>query len=205
MIRTPSDEEVAFLRVAVKSEIRDRRKRTRKALPREARWARSASICERVVGLPEWERAKTVLAFVSMVKEVQTKAAIENAWAAGKRVAVPRMNADFDGLELRELSADTELEESGMMFLQPPEDAPTVADEDIDLVLVPALAVDERGHRVGYGKGLYDGLLPRLKRALRVAVVFDFERIAEVPDRDADERVDVVITDARIDRCPPRS
>lgn len=205
MIRKPSEDEVAFLRVAVKREIRDRRRRTRKALPKEARWARSASICERVVGLPEWERATTVLAFVSMLKEVQTKAAIDTAWAAGKRVAVPRMNADFDGLELRELRSDTELEESGMMFLQPPEDAPTVPDEDIDLVLVPALAVDDRGHRVGYGKGFYDGLLPRLKRALRVAVVFDFERIAEVPDRAEDERVDVVVTDARVDRCPPRS
>lgn len=205
MIREPSADEIAFLRLAMKREIRDRRRRTRKALPKEARWARSRAICERVTGLPEWERAKTVLAFVSMVKEVQTRPAIEHAWANGKRVAVPRMNADFDGLELRELRADTQLEESGMMFLQPPDDAPTVADADIDLVLVPALAVDDRGHRVGYGKGFYDGLLPRLKGASRVAVVFDFERIAEVPERAEDERVDVVVTDARVDRCPPRS
>lgn len=205
MRREPSEEEVAYLRAAMKIEIRERRQQTRRALPREAREERSRSICERLMAMPEWADAETVLAFVSMPREVQTRPAVEAAWAAGKTVAAPRMNATFDDLELRAWRPDDALEESGMMFLQPPEEAPPVADDAVDLVLVPALAVDDRGHRIGYGKGFYDRLLPRLERALTVALVFDFERIAEVPDREGDVAVDVVVTDARVDRCRPAS
>lgn len=169
-------------------------------MPHEARVARSEAICDRVIALPEWERASTVLAFVSMRTEVQTERAVQAARAAGKRVLATRMNATFDDLELREWRADDPLEESGNLFLQPSADAPVVAPDAVDLVLVPALAVDERGHRIGYGKGFYDRLLPRLTRAARVAVVFDFERVAEVPEREGDVRVDVVVTDARVDR-----
>ncbi|HJL18044.1 MAG TPA: 5-formyltetrahydrofolate cyclo-ligase [Sandaracinaceae bacterium LLY-WYZ-13_1] len=199
-MRQTDPEEEAYLRAQVKEEIRRRRRSVRRALPRAARLARSEAICERVLALPEWSEARTVLAFVSMPKEVQTTRAVEAAWAAGKRVATTRMNATFDGLELREWREGDELEESGMMFLQPPADAPWVPDDEVDLVLVPALAVDERGHRVGYGKGFYDRLLPRLTRALRVGLVFDFERIAEVPDWEGDQPVDVVVTDARTER-----
>ena len=196
----PSQEQEARLRVRVKEEMRTRRKAVRRALPHSARVARSEAICERVMALPEWESASTVLAFVSMRTEVQTERAVAAARAAGKRVVATRMNETFDDLALREWRADDPLEESGNLFLQPSKDAPSVDPDEIDLVLVPALAVDERGHRVGYGKGFYDRLLPRLTHATRVAVVFDFERVAEVPEREGDQRVDVIVTDARVDR-----
>jgi len=201
MRREPDE---ASVRAQLKGEIRHRRLITRKALPEESREARSAAIVERVLGLPEWEASSTVLAFVSMRREVQTGALVEAAWDAGKTVATTRMNATFDDLELRRWDRETALEESGMMFLQPAADAPAVADEDVDLIVVPALAVDERGHRIGYGKGFYDRLLPRMERALRVAVIFDFERIVEVPNLPGDAPVDVVVTDARVFRTDAR-
>lgn len=173
-------------------------------MPHEARLTRSAAITERVLALPEWQDARTVLAFVSMRTEVQTEALVEAARAAGKRVAAPVMAASFDALDVREWRAEDELEESGMMFRQPPAEAPDVAREEIDLVLVPALAVDGRGHRIGYGKGFYDRLLPRLPRARRVAVLFEFELVAEVPERPGDEPVDVVVTDAAVLRTGAR-
>lgn len=194
----PDDAQVLMLRAGVKAEIRARRRAVRRALPTEAREARSRAICERVIALPEWARAKSVAAFVSMRTEVQTRLAVEAAWADGKSVATPRMAPSFDELELRAWREDTPLEESGMMFLQPPESADLVAPEAIDLVLVPALAVDDRGHRIGFGKGFYDRLLPRLTSASRVAVIFDFERVAEVPELPGDEPVDVIVTDERV-------
>lgn len=187
----------------MKAEIRQRRRAVRRALPHEARLARSAAICQKVLELPEWERAKTVLAFVPMRSEVQVGELVERARSANKRVAAPRMTPSFDDLELAEWRDDEALEESGMMFLQPPDDSPRVAEAEVDLVLVPALAADDRGHRIGYGKGFYDRLLPRLTRALRVGVIFDFELVGEVPDRPGDQRLDLVVTDAcvlRIER-----
>ena len=190
----------AGLRRQVKDEIRRRRRSLRAALPKEAREQRSVALCERLVALDEWVAAKSVLAFVSMRTEVQTQVAVDAAWAAGKLVAAPRMNESRDDLVLAEWRAADELEPSGMRFLQPPPHAPRVEEPTIDLVIVPALAVDPRGHRVGYGAGFYDRLLPRLTRAVRVAVVFDFERIAEVPERPEDEVVHIIVTDACVSR-----
>ncbi|MCB9595881.1 MAG: 5-formyltetrahydrofolate cyclo-ligase [Sandaracinaceae bacterium] len=199
----PRDPDEDSIRLQLKGEIRTRRLATRRALPAEGRDQRSAAITERVLALPEWAAARTVLAFVSMGREVQTGALVEAAWRDGKAVATTRMTPARDDLELRAWREGDELEESGMMFRQPRETSERVADEAIDLVLVPALAVDERGHRIGYGKGFYDRLLPRLD-ALRVALIFDFERIVEVPTRPDDQPVDVIVTDARVIRTGAR-
>ncbi len=185
------------LRAGMKDEIRARRRSVRRAMPHAARVARSEAICRRVAELPEWQRAKTVLLFISMRTEVQTQELVALARAAGKRVAAPRMNETFDDLALVEWRTQDELEESGMMFLQPPSGAPPVDASEVDFVLVPALAADARGHRIGYGKGFYDRLLPRLTGARRVGVVFEFEQVAEVPERPGDERVNVLVTDTQ--------
>ena len=199
-----SDPDEDSIRAQLKAEIRTRRLATRRALPAEARNARSAAITARVLSLPEWGAARTVLAFVSMAREVQTGALVEAAWRAGKAVATTRMSPTRDDLELFAWREGDLLEESGMMFRQPLASAPRVDDAAIDLALVPALAADERGHRIGYGKGFYDRLLPRLDAA-RVALVFDFERIVEVPNRPGDEPVDVVVTDERVVRTGARA
>ena len=88
---------------------------------------------------------------------------------------------------------------SGAMRVpEPPEDAARIEASEVDLVIVPALALDERGARIGYGAGYYDQLLPQLQRAVRIGVVFDFQLVAEVPETEGDERVDLVVTDERI-------
>ena len=186
------------IRAGVKAEIRTRRRASRRALPPDARERRSHVIAQRVMSLDEWRDAATILAFVSKRTEVQTGSLVEHAWRAGKRVATTRVSPEGDDLTLHLWASGDELEDSGMRFRQPLASAERVAEESVDLVLVPALAVDERGHRIGYGKGFYDRLLPRLTSALRVALVFDFERVAEVPDRAGDEPVDVIVTDEHV-------
>lgn len=192
--------ELTALKVSVKDELRRRHRAVRGALPAAAREARSGAICAAVQRLPEWSRASIVLSFVSMRREVQTQGLNEARWSEGKRLATTRMTDSFDDLELRLWEPETQLEESGMGFLQPPTSTPRVESADIDLVIVPALAVDGRGHRIGYGRGFYDRLLRRMSHALRVAVLFDFERVPEVPTREEDEPVDVLVTDQRVER-----
>lgn len=196
-----NDEAVTKLRAEMKAEIRTRRRAVRRAMPHEARLARSSAICERLIALPEWAEARTVLAFVSMRNEVQTQEAVAAARAAGKRVGATRMLPDHSDLEVREWRLEDALEESGQMFQQPPPGAPPIAGDEVDLVIVPALAADARGYRIGYGKGYYDRLLPTLPRAFRAAVIFDFELIAEVPEHPYDTPVDMVITDLRAERA----
>ena len=89
------------------------------------------------------------------------------------------------------------LEERGYGFAEPPENAAEIANEGLS-VIVPALAVDETGQRIGYGKGFYDRLLARIAPpANSLAVAYDFQIVAEVPATEHDRRVDVVMTDAR--------
>ena len=102
------------------------------------------------------------------------------------------------GLEIRAWDEGVEPVESGRMVREPPASAPLLDPAEIDLVIVPALALDPRGARIGYGAGLYDGLLPRMTRALRVGVAFDFQLIAEIPETEGDERVHLVVTDTRV-------
>lgn len=184
------------LRRKVKAELRTRMRAVRKALGPEARAARSAKIAERVLARPEWESARTVMLFVSMPLEVDTTPLERAARAAGKRVAAPRMNET--GLEVRAWDEGMSVALTGRMQVpEPPESAPLVDEASIDLVIVPALALDERGARIGYGAGLYDGMLPRLRHARRVGVCFDFQLIAEVPETHGDERVHLVVSDLR--------
>ncbi|AKF05747.1 5-formyltetrahydrofolate cyclo-ligase [Sandaracinus amylolyticus] len=192
---TPSAEEDA-LRRRVKAELRTRMRGVRRALPAEARAARSERIWERVLARDEWAGAKTVMLFLSMRTEVDTSTPAKAAWNAGKRVCAPRVTES--GLAVHEWARDVVPVESGSMRVpEPPEDAPLVDPGEVDLVIVPALVLDERGARIGYGAGYYDHLLPRLTRATRIGVVFDFQLVAEVPETAGDERVHVVVTDER--------
>lgn len=189
----PAEDE---LRRKVKAELRTRMRGVRKALGPDARAARSAKITERVLGRPEWASARTVMLFVSMPLEVDTSALERAARAAGKRIAAPRMSET--GLDVHEWEEGASVVEIGRMKVpEPPPTAPAIDPAEVDLVIVPALALDDRGARIGYGAGLYDRLLPRLTRARRIGVCFDFQRIAEVPETPGDERVHAVVTDER--------
>lgn len=194
----PSSIDEAALRVKVKAELRTRMRQVRKVLPAEARATRSAAIAAQVVALPEFESARSVMIFVPMRTEVDVTLIGDRARALGKLVAAPRMDEERAHLEVREWQAGVEPIEEGRMVREPPVTAPIVDDDAIDLVVVPALAVDERGARIGYGAGFYDRLLPRLTKAFRVAVAFDFQWIAEVPETPGDERVQAIATDRRL-------
>jgi 5-formyltetrahydrofolate cyclo-ligase len=184
------------IRHEVKRELRKRMRAVRGALPASACDARSNEIAKRVVALKGFAAAKTLLAFASMRKEVRTRGIMEAAWELEKQVVLPRMVEET--LVLHRIEPATPLVEGAFGVPEPPEACPTVAPRDIDFALVPALAVDPRGHRIGYGGGFYDRLLPLLRHARSCALVFDFQLVAEVPELPTDVMVDIVVTDTRV-------
>lgn len=172
----------------------------RGALPVSACEARSAEIAKRVVTLTSFESAKTILAFSSMRREVKTHAIMQAAWTVGKQVALPRVVERE--LHLHRIGADTELVEGSFGVPEPPDEAPRISPGTVDFAVVPALAVDLRGYRIGYGGGYYDRLLPLLENARSCALAFDFQLIAEVPELPIDVPVDIVVTDQRVFETP---
>jgi 5-formyltetrahydrofolate cyclo-ligase len=192
------------LRFRAKRELRKRMRSVRGALPASAIEQRSRSIIDRLVTLDEWGTAKTVALFMSLPDEVQLGELIRIAREEHKRVALPvvvdgqptlTFRAPFDG------AIDHALVTSPFGIQEPAEDAPVVAPNEIDLAIVPALAIDPRGHRIGYGAGYYDHTLTLMTRAVRVAVAFDFQLIAEVPIRAGDVPVTWIVTDSRVMRA----
>jgi 5-formyltetrahydrofolate cyclo-ligase len=186
------------IRHRAKQVLRKQMRAVRAALPESARDARSSEIAERVRTLPELVSAHTVLAFASIRNEVRTREIMNTAWADGKRVALPRV--DGDALSLYIVEADTVLIEGAFSVPEPDAAAPRLEPSEVDFALVPALAVDPRGFRIGYGGGYYDKLLPLLDRASSCALAYDFQLIPEVPELPFDATVDLIVTDARLIR-----
>jgi 5-formyltetrahydrofolate cyclo-ligase len=185
------------LRLAAKRALRGRMRSLRRVLPAPAAAVRSAAACARLVELEVFAGARTVIAYVAFRNELDPAPALERARAVGKRVGLVRVEPG-GALSVREHAADAALEENAQGVLEPADTASVIADSDVDLILVPALAADERGHRIGYGGGYYDRLLPRLPAARKVALVYDFQLLCEAPDTEGDVRVDWVVTDKRV-------
>lgn len=187
------------LRRRAKLSLRNQLRSVRAALPSSACDARSAEIAKRVLALPELEGATTVLAFASIRNEVRTRPIIEAMHRAGKRVALPRVVED--GLVLHLFEPGEELVDGAFSVPEPPREAPHIEAADVEFGLVPALAVDPRGYRIGYGGGYYDKLLPALRGASTCVLAYDFQLVAEVPELPFDAAVDLVVTDARVIRA----
>jgi 5-formyltetrahydrofolate cyclo-ligase len=185
------------LRFQAKEELRRRLSAIRRAIPEDARRARSAALAARVMDLDEWKRAGTVLLYAALKSEARVDGLQTAAYAAGKVVALTRLEPD-DTLSVRRVPVGAPLEATDFGFKHPLADADRL--ERVDLVVVPGHAFDERGHRLGWGKGHYDRLLPRLEGAVRVGVGYDFQLMAELPDTPNDARLDLVVTDQRVIR-----
>jgi len=199
-----ADEETR-LRHDVKARLRQQARAIRGQLPAGARAKRSNAITDRVLALDAFSEAQAVAMFVTIRSEVDTSHLLRGAWAAGTRVALPRIDFDNDRLVLHWVDADAELTPNRYGIPEPSASLAPVSAEKLGCILVPGLAADDRGHRIGYGRGFYDRLLPEQPRATRVFIGYDFQLVAEVPDTEGDEPVDWVITDARTIRCPARS
>ncbi len=183
------------LRAYAKRELRTRMQSVRKLLPDESTVERSSRACAAVLALPEYASARVVAGYIAMRKELDVSDALTAAADSGKRIVLPRITDA--GLAFHVHVPGTPLHENDWGVLEPDPNAEQVPIAEIDLMLVPALALDLRGYRLGYGKGFYDHVLPQLAHGRAVGIVYDFQLLAEVPEEPHDQRVHWIITDAR--------
>lgn len=203
--RTDDAAQEVRLRHHVKAHLRKQAKAIRRQLPSSAHETRSKAIRCRLEELAVYHDAQSVAAFVSIRSEVRTAALLESLIHAGKRLALPRIDFDTGRLELHWAMSLEGLITNRYDIPEPPVEWPSVEPADLEVILVPGLAVDERGHRIGYGAGYYDRLVRAYADATRIFVGYDFQRVAEVPNTSEDEPMDWVVTDERAYECPARS
>jgi len=184
-----------------KAEIRSEAFRRRKA--QADKEGVSARILDRVRALPEYAAARIVLYYVDARSEVRTQAALPAALAEGKTVLVPWCN-DEGRLELFRLTDMSELEVGMYDILEPAPrlrrrpDRVALA-KDVDFALIPGVAFDDHGGRVGHGKGYYDKLLEGVRPDCPlVAPVFECQLFDQVPTDAHDIYMDFVVTEDRV-------
>jgi 5-formyltetrahydrofolate cyclo-ligase len=163
----------------------------------------SRRICEQFLALPAYAAAKTVKFYIDVRSEVRTRQALPAALASGKKIVVPWCN-DRGELELFHLTDLDELAVGMYRILEPKPELrglpeKQVAPEELDLIMVPGVAFDRNGGRLGHGKGYYDKLLQHARRdAPLVALAFECQLFDEIPMDRHDIFMDSIITETAV-------
>lgn len=139
---------------------------------------------------PLYKNAKTIYGYLPYNQEVRTIPMLEQALKDGKRIAVPKVFGDeMKFIYLNDLS---KIEKGYCDIPEPIEDGP-VADDTTALVLMPGLAFDSEGHRIGYGGGFYDRFLAREPGHPTLALCYDFQMVEHLDTEEFDVPVDCVL------------
>ena len=174
-----------------KDDIR-RRVKARKALLNDTERSSAAqSVFDLLEQTAAFLMADRILMYHSLPDELSTREFIAK-WASRKHFYLPRVN----GVNLDILPYDEQRLALGSFHIEEPTGNDTADIDDMEMIVVPAVAYDRRGNRVGRGKGYYDRLLATA-RALKVGVGYDFQMVDEIPAEPHDVRVDIVITESR--------
>ncbi|MDD3719401.1 MAG: 5-formyltetrahydrofolate cyclo-ligase [Actinomycetota bacterium] len=187
-----------------KKELRKKVQELRDAIDLEQRKALSAHVAENLWSIPEFAAAKTVLFFISFRSEVDTVPMIRRALSEDKVVCVPCTNdGDKSMVASRILDLEADLEMGNYDILEPRKGClRPVNAEEIDVVLMPGVAFDLTGGRLGYGGGYYDRFLERCNpRCALIAVAFEIQIVGHVPCADHDAHIHKVVTEARVIDC----
>ncbi len=186
---------------AEKASLRRRYRALRQSLTAGEVRAKSAAIAERLLTLPLWRESRTVLLYLSFRNEVETDALYRFGWQAGKRMLLPICQATERDMEASVLDSLEQLVPNryGIREL-PPALQQIVAPEEIDLCLIPGLAFDRAGTRLGSGAGYYDRYLLRLRPGVpRVALAYACQLRGTALPRDRhDLPMDVLITEQAV-------
>ncbi|MFJ1568077.1 5-formyltetrahydrofolate cyclo-ligase [Streptomyces erythrochromogenes] len=193
---------------SAKSELRRELLAARRALSPDARRTAAAALAVTALELPELAGARTVAAYVSVGGEPGTRELLDALRAVGKRVLLPLLlpDNDLDWAAYEGPGSLAEAAHPGRMRLLEPS-GPALGPEAVtqaDAVLLPGLAVDGRGMRLGRGGGSYDRVLQRLERAgahpALVVLLYDDEVVARVPEEPHDHPVQAVATPSGVRR-----
>ncbi|HZQ60641.1 MAG TPA: 5-formyltetrahydrofolate cyclo-ligase [Casimicrobiaceae bacterium] len=169
----------------------------RDALGPEERSRSAEAIVARIVALPSFLAAHTVLLTLAFRSEWATMPLIVHALAQHKELALPRVNVDTRMLELHRVRDPAlEIEPGYRGIPEPRATCPVIPPALVDWVLVPGVAFDRAGRRLGYGGGFYDRLLPLIPaHAPRVAAAYAIQIVDHVPAAPHDVTMDAIVTE----------
>lgn len=142
-----------------------------------------------------YNEAKCIFIFVSYKTEVNTHEIIKHALSKGKRVCVPKVLSKSEGMYAVEIKKFDDLKSGKYGILEPESFQNQINEEEIDLALIPGVAFDKNGGRMGYGAAFYDRFLVKLKRDTpKIALAYEMQIVDYIPMNEWDVKVDGIIT-----------
>lgn len=173
-----------------KQELRRAIRERKRAMTEEEIVERSNALAEKFYNSPAYQAASTIYGYLPYNQEVRTVPMLQRALDEGKRVAVPKVY----GEEMRFIYLEdlTQVSKGYAGIPEPIADAP-VAEDPQALVLMPGLAFDPQGHRIGYGGGFYDRFLAQEPHHPTLALCYEFQMQAHLDTEEFDIPVDTVL------------
>jgi 5-formyltetrahydrofolate cyclo-ligase len=185
---------------AAKHAARLRAREGRACLDKDACRNDAVGVARNLLDLPELASASVVLAYAALPAELDPMPGVSALRKRGATIAYPRIESP-GVLGIHEIEHESALVEGPFGLSEPRAGEPRVEAELVDAVIVPAVAFDLQGLRLGYGGGYYDRLLPALRPdCVRIGVAFDEQVLAQLPAEEHDESVDIVVTPTRVIR-----
>ena len=173
-----------------KKELRKAIREKKRAMSAEEIEQKSQALTEAFLRSAAYQSAKTIYGYLPYNQEVRTVPMLEQALRDGKRVAVPKCYGD----EMRFIyMVDLSAVEKGYAGIPEPIADEPVADDESALVLMPGMAFDPQGHRIGYGGGFYDKFLAKAPDHPTLALCYDFQVLPHLETEEFDIPVDTVI------------
>ena len=185
-----------------KQRLREERLAARETLSEQERCVLDDCITQKLLASPEYAASTTVLTYVSVSSEASTRMFIECALLDGKTVAVPRCLPGHR-LEFVAITSLDQLVPAPFNLLEPAKDLPTLTEEQLDdsICIVPALLVDKKGYRLGYGAGFYDRFLSTYSgKKICLAYQQNLSKTT-LPHTEFDVPVDMLITESDVLAC----
>jgi len=181
----------------LKAELRRDALARRDALPAEERKAAAEAVAARAFPLPVATGA-IVSGFMPMQSEINPLPLMQKLAGVGARLALPRIVGRGHPLSMRAWAFGAPLTRGQWSIREPPADAPEI---DPDILLVPLLAFDRAGYRIGFGAGYYDMTITALRRrkaVVAVGLAFAAQEVPAVPRTERDARLDLVLTEREV-------
>jgi 5-formyltetrahydrofolate cyclo-ligase len=165
-------------------------------------------VWQRVIGLSWYQQARVILGYMAFDHEVLTEDLLRQALTSQKQVVLPVVQADRQRLVLYAIQdVERDVAPGYRGILEPhPTRTPPVALETLELAIVPGVAFDTEGGRLGFGMGFYDRLLGQLRQAIpKIGMAFEFQVVPRLPRQAHDIRLDAIVTERRVIWCTPLS
>lgn len=164
---------------------------------------KSLQIAQRIIELASFKASETVMCYMDFKNEVMTGCIIEYCLRNGKKVVLPLVDA-INGVKMivpyEVMDLEKDLKPGVFGILEPRKESASLFNAgEIDLVVVPGVAFDEKRNRIGYGAGFYDRFLKSVKPdCLKIGIAFEFQIYEAIPVEEHDMPLDLIITENRI-------